>query len=528
MRLITRLLLASVVILSIELHGQQGSDPTPRFRSGARLVQVSVAVRDSRGRPVEGLDRAAFQVFEDGREQPVAFFVPAPPAGGSKNPAPVTTGPREPRFTNRIDSPGTGGVVAIIFDQLNSTPAQQMRARSHLIDYLKTVRPGDRIALYVLGEHSLQVLYDFTTDAEMLVRALDAITTGSGPKLGTAQQIPPALLEGLSAFASANFANMNSAVAQLRSEMTLENLEHVAAHIAGVPGRKNLIWLSSGFPFIIGHATPAGRYDEFQTQQTRRATRALNSADATLYPVDLRGLIAPQGGVSPSLNTIHTPLEGLRAAADWTGGRLFYNTNGISQAMQQAVEDSRSTYVLGYYPSNPDWNGQFRSVKVKVSRKGLEVRHREGYTAHAPVVASQQEDRQKGMLDALKAPLEATTLPFDVRPDVRADDVLLRLQVQATDLTLTEAAGQLTGALDVVIAQVGADGRLAPEVSATYPFSVPAADRARLLATPIELTRTVRLAPGTRQLRIVLRDSGSASVGSLFIDAHRLRPDGSR
>jgi hypothetical protein len=63
-----------------------------------------------------------------------------------------------------------------------------------------------------------------------------------------------------------------------------------------------------------------------------------------------------------------------------------------------------------------------------------------------------------------------------------------------------------------------------PEVSASYPFSVPVVDRERLAGTPIELTRTIRLEPDAAQVRVVVRDAGSVATGSIFIDAARLQP----
>lgn len=505
---------------------QQAADPAPRFRSSARLVQVSVVVRDNRNRPIEDLERSAFRVFEDGREQPVSLFIPASRSGAAKSvaAAAATTPGAAPRFTNRITSPSSGGVVAIIFDQLNSSHAQQVRARSHLLTYLRSLQPTDRVALYLLGQDGLKVLYDFTTDAEMLVRALDAVEPGSVRKLAVSeQQIPAALLEGLSAFASANFTNMNAAVQELRAETTLAALEQLAARLAGVPGRKNIVWLSPGFPFVIGKASPAGANNSIQAEQTKRATRALNTADAALYPVDLRGLLAGRGAAVPTLQSVYAPIDGLRVAADWTGGRAFFNTNGLSDAIARAVEDSRSTYVLGYYPANADWNGQFRDITVKVARDGVEVRHRPGYLAHPSVVPA-QDARQRGVLDALGAPLEATALPFDIVADVSSERAVLRLYVDASALTMTEGSGRIGGEIDVAITQMLKDRRQVPEMSASYPFSVPVSDRERLAGAPIELTRTIRLAPDAAQVRVVVRDAGSAAAGSIFIDASRLRP----
>jgi VWFA-related protein len=496
--------------------------PAPRFRSAARLIQVSVVVRDRRNRPLPDLGRADFRVFEDGQEVPIAFFQPTQ-RSGSEGSGPTTTPRGRTEFTNRIESPGAGGVVAIVFDQLNTSAIQQSRARTHLLTYLKTLRAGDRVALYVLAADGLHVLYDFTTDASLLLRALQAIEPGAASKMGPSElQLPPALTEGLSAFAMGNLAGMNAALNQLRTETTLEALEAVAAHLAGIPGRKNIVWISSGFPFIIGGRIPPG-----QVARTRRATRALSTADAAVYPVDIRGLLAGRGAAVPTLNGVYGPIEGLRVTADWTGGRAFFNDNDIAGAIAQAVDDSRDSYVLGYYPVNEDWNGRFREIKVKVTRDGATVRHRAGYIADPPIVSA-ANDQQRVMLEAIASPLELTGLPVDVVAERAVEGVLLRIRLDATRLTLTELDGQVTGELVVAITQMLEDRRQIAEMNASFPLKVASADRERLLATPIELTRTVRLHPDAVQVRVVIRDARAVAVGSVFLDADRLRTLSSR
>jgi hypothetical protein len=56
-----------------------------------------------------------------------------------------------------------------------------------------------------------------------------------------------------------------------------------------------------------------------------------------------------------------------------TGGRAFYNTNDLKDAIRKALEDCELTYTLGYYPDHGQWEGRYRTIKVLVNRKDVEV-----------------------------------------------------------------------------------------------------------------------------------------------------------
>ena len=110
--------------------------------------------------------------------------------------------------------------------------------------------------------------------------------------------------------------------------------------------------------------------------QIDAAARALNDANVAVYPVDARGLNPPPKGAPPQGD-----FDTMNEIADRTGGRAFYNTNDIAGSVREAIDDSRVTYVLGYYPDHGEWNGKFREIKIKVNRPGVEVRYRRGYFA---------------------------------------------------------------------------------------------------------------------------------------------------
>ena len=499
----------------------------PTFRAGTRLVQVSVIVHDGRRRPVEGLTREDFQVFEDGREQRVALFEVHSRAGGTEasgspqSAASSTDG----TFTNRIPSPAASGVVAIIFDQLNMGSMAQSRAREQLLRYLRRLRPTDRVALYALTANGIRLVYDYTNDATTLVAALNRVQQGESRELVAAQDRPSAALtEGLSAFALANIQNTTAHFNRLRSETTITALEEVGRHLEGIPGRKNIIWLSTGFPFRITLGSPTGAAPSPMSGETGRATRALNNSDAAVYPVDVRGLLPPSFAKEASqLGMLHVPIEGLKAFADWTGGRLFFNTNDLTGAMEQGVEDSRASYTLAYYSTNDVLDGGFRKIKVSVRRRNVEVRHRSGYFA-VERVSTAPADRQSSLTAALNSPLVATGLAFSVRP-TRKDDNRFELAIDLPPGTpvLSRGTDAWTGAVDVLVAQTTESGERVRDLDASQPVSLTDEGRAQVQQKGMRLVRTITLQPGALDVRVVVRDTTNGATGSVVIPASAIR-----
>ncbi|MBA3639633.1 MAG: VWA domain-containing protein [Acidobacteria bacterium] len=505
-------LVAAVVAAGISVvNAQSGQAPTgPTFKSTTRLIQVSVVVHDGRRRPIADLKAEDFEITEDGRPQPVSVF--AVRGQGPSDAAAEASGV----FTNRLQSPSGGGVVAIVFDRLNTSFGQQHQARAHIVKYLGQVRPEDRVALFLLDDRGISVLHDFSKNASSLLRAMTRAQSTQSSALAGAQTPPFAdqMEADLDAFARGNLGNMQGFYQRVLAYTSLEALKDVAAYLKGIPGRKNLIWVSSGFPFAITNVGPGGTSDiTLMSPETRRATRALNHVDVAVYPVDARGLVSafashPSEGVQTfsTIDTVMGPIDGLRSVADWTGGRAFFNTNDLGAAINGAVKDSDLTYVLGYYPANQTWDDKFRRIKVNVKRRGVEVRHRSGYFAVQPVTPD-NDTRQKAILEALDSSLEATSLPISVTVEPAASGRLtLAIQLDRSAPTLVKENGLWVGSVDVAIAQTLPSGQHAKEADVTLPFSLTDEMRDRLLKDGLRLTRTIQLNPEAHQVRVVARD----------------------
>ena len=118
-------------------------------------------------------------------------------------------------------------------------------------------------------------------------------------------------------------------------------------------------------------------------------TRTANRANATLYTIDPRGLVA-----GSDLDVQMDPVEygtyirktqdSLRVLADETGGIAVVNQNDFTKALKRIDAETSDYYVLGYYSSNPDPLKRTRKVEVKVTKPNLNVISRTSYTLRQP------------------------------------------------------------------------------------------------------------------------------------------------
>ena len=73
MRSLTRLILAACLVAAAATGAAQAQDDE-RVTVDTRIVTVNVSVTDLRGRPVAGLTRDRFEVFDERTRQQIAHF----------------------------------------------------------------------------------------------------------------------------------------------------------------------------------------------------------------------------------------------------------------------------------------------------------------------------------------------------------------------------------------------------------------------------------------------------------------------
>ena len=519
-------------------------DQRPTFRSDTRLVRLTVVVHNKQDQPVEGLNAQDFRVFDNGKEQPIALFdvqgrVVAPAAAGA---GAAAGAPSANVFNNAITGQAAGGVTVILFDRLNTDWTDQAQAREHIFKYLSQVKPTEPIAFYVLDSSTVSVIHDFTRDTSSLLRALDRVQGRTSLEAAVAKEPPPLPSDSgdaaTDAMMDAALKRMDLAVKGFyltdRAESTLSALEAIARHLSGVQGRKNLIWVSAAFPAIfldgMGGGMPVYRS---MNREVNRAARAITDADVAVYPVDARGLVPtitsmtsmPQapGSVFNNPPTIMPNIDTMRLTADLTGGRAYFNTNDLGGAIGRAVDDTRLTYVLGYYLPGGSWDGRFHQIKVTVRRPGLEVRHRTGYLA-VPSPPQDVETRQSALARALSSPIDASGLQLTVTAEPAAGGLLrLSMRIDTRALLFHADAGSWVASVDVAIAQALPDGRLDRTADLNLPLRFTPEKRAQADREGLVFNHQVDVRPEAHELRIAVRDAASGEVGTVTIPATQAR-----
>jgi len=513
MRLRAALLLLTLAIFATKhTTTAQNAAQNDVLRVNTRLVEVDVVVRDKNG-PVTDLAKDDFTIFDNGKLQHVDVFSVSTAerlkakTGSSPLPAGVVT--------NRSAGQAPTSATAILFDRLNTADGYQRDGHRQLLSYLRSSRSEDLTAVYVLGD-DLKLVQNFTNDREQLIRAATKMEVGDLPGVDnrTVREIAQSTSVGRvtrrdvrTAVAVADFS------VAVRVDPTEDAIEFIARHLSALPGRKSLVWMSAGIPLSITQGTS----NDGRESQLGRATRLLTDANIAVYPVDTRGLRAPdpprgRRGLDPN-----PPPDAMIRLADETGGRAFYFNNDLADSIRTAIADAEVSYTLGFYPSDNGFDGKFHSLAVRVGRKDVEVRHRSGYVALKDEAPNEKE-RRSILTELLSSPLDASQIGLQASAEPvpeKNGTFRILVRIDASDLHLERRNDQWAGVLDVVIRMESSKQKTVQ--LRTIPIDL-SEERFRVaLLRGLTLEDTVSTDRPTDRVRIVLQERATGFAGSLWL-----------
>ena len=395
------------------------------FKVSSELVLVSVTVHDKRGALVRGLKQSDFTVLEDGKTQRLQSFdiedvenyLQSAPQGGPTQAE--TAAAKTDLFTSR-KAPSLEALrdrrLMVLFLDLSSLESDDSdRAVESAKNFVaKQMTPADLVSI-VSFDTSLKVAQDFSSDKKLLLAALERIAgnEGVGQEAGTT-----GTSEGTPDDAG-SFVADDTDYNIFNTDLRLQALTTLARNLAGIDQKKSILYFSSGM-------TKTGVENQ---AQLRAAVNAAVRANVSIYAVDSRGLQAlPPGGIASSaslrgvssysgaavqndLDSNFASQETLVTIAEDTGGKAFLDSNDFSKAYAKVQADSETYYVLGYRSANPNRDGRFRRIEVKLNRNDVKLEYRKGYYGPRDFQHFTKEDREQQLQEEMMSELPNTDLP---------------------------------------------------------------------------------------------------------------------
>jgi VWFA-related protein len=388
-------------VLPLALAAGVAAQDRPDFRASVDLITTDMIARNARtGQFIADLKAHEIDIYEDGVKQTIATIELI--HGGRAYsvlglpPAPAAEGIILPR--NKPSSDTAGRVFLLFIDDLHLDVQQTARTRLVMQDIRKNlIHDGDMFGIVSTGTSSLSI--QLTYDRQVLDSAIEKISGGALK--------PKEIIEGAQGPNGPTELRHRAHVAFSTAYDLMKNLEKLQNR------RKAVIYISSGYdfnPFERGRLEETARrwhvenaddlqsdpfYRNEQSQQALAAadlvrelaelTRAANRANATIYTIDPRGLVAGQD-IDQEVNQqdwnayLRETQDSLRVIAEETGGIAVVNQNDFGKALRRIDAETSDYYVIGYYSNNPDPLKRRRKLEVRTSRPGLTVLSRTEYS----------------------------------------------------------------------------------------------------------------------------------------------------
>ncbi|HXC97078.1 MAG TPA: VWA domain-containing protein [Edaphobacter sp.] len=483
---------------------------TTTLHVASRLVVVDVVVLDRNGKFVPSLDRSQFTVTEDKVPQTIKNF--DPPSGhemppGSKDKMVVQSSADLPKI-------GNAPVNILVFDEVNTPFMQLAYARQAMERYLKRMPEVLPVpTLFVAaGARKMAVLHDYTQSRSELLDSIRTHTSDTDFTMLT------------------NTLNGGKSGSDDGLVKTLGALTQIASSVRGVPGRKNIIWVGTGYRNASDLNNLSNADNDKVKAAIQTVTDRMQSAHVTLYMIDPEGIVPRDPGTADSLGNgmpgdpatgygSYDPHFGFESLVYTTGGRILAGRNDVDAEIGQTAIEGTMYYTLSYVPTSPnDVSRPYRKIRVTVNDSSLRVISRDGYFGGeekvdtvAPSIAKKQP---KQLLFDLTAAAR-TTLTYNglhIEPVSTKNGYLLK--VKAADLTW-EPQQDGSRLAEVTVVAVGYNnrdkevGQHAAELKQQIEASDVIGPQSQVgFAFPFALP------PGTSRVRIVVRDAGTGTMGS--------------
>ena len=511
------------------------------------VVNLDVYVTDKKGNRVTGLEKDDFELFVDKKPVAISNFY-AVEGGVARRESGELVEPQadlDPRLVDdrRRRVPEDQRLHLVVYvDNLNLRPFTRNRAIRYVRTFLRNrLRPGDEVML-VTYERSLHVRHHFTSDPEIIGSALYEVEELSGMGVH-ADSDRRDILRDIYEADNVNVVRGRAVqyAESLYSDMrfTIDSLKEIVDTLAGLPGRKAILYVSDGLPMRAAEDIFHAMNEEFRdtsnnflmdglrydlSRDFQELTTRANAHRVTFYTLEAAGLRTYSfmqasnssiGGGS-RIDQIHFSniQSSLRMMAHETGGLVLVNTNNFQPLLDRVADDFDTYYSLGFSPSAAD-SGRYHRYEVKVKgRKGLVVRTRDGYR-DKPVSTRMNE----GTLAALHYGYQSNPMGIEIllgeEREHSSGQVLVSIKVRIPigNISFLQQEEMHRGKLELYVGAKDSEGGVAPVQSVPLPIDIPAAEFERAREQMYEYGMQLIMRRGRQVVAVGVRDEIGAVTG---------------
>lgn len=475
---------------------ESGSQSSYTLHVQSKLVVLDVVVTNKQGKPVSGLPREAFKIFENKVSQKILSFTPA------VVPGPGSAAPVEIHSTAELDKVEPQAPVSIlVLDELTASFEDQAFARYSLKKYLQ--QEGDVLRqptmLIAVGLGRQMVLRDYTTSKKEILDAIDHH------------------------FATTAWQQQTGGWEADQFKTAFASLIGVAQATAGHAGHKNMVWIGRGFPSISSEELTPEQEAALQ-QYINICTNLLRDSRVTLYSVDPAGVAADPPATDAEGFYVGDPFGGdvdFDSMVRATGGQAFHGRNDVNNLIDASVSDGRIFYTISYRPTTTSSDPkQFRNIQVVMTDRSLTATTREGYFAASeplpPALTAENEVSMRTKFDIVEASeglMIYDGIPLTIARKPGAPDNF-EVSLPASSLQWTPDGDKARSNLLLVVESFDHKGKLLHNDGRVFGLVLPPQKEAAADTRTVTLPLTVSTAPPAARLRVIVRANDTGKIGA--------------
>jgi VWFA-related protein len=520
-------------------------DEQVTFRSRVDLVMIPVVIRDGRGKPVPGLKKEDFQLFDKGKPQTITRFTVEKAGGQSIKFSEDADGVGKP--SKEAESVIPQRFIAYLFDDVHAKFSDLAFARAAALKHVAAaLAPSDRGAIFTT---SGQGMVDFTDDKATLLAAInrlmprpigrsgvqecpdisyymaDLIFNKNDPMALQAATADTMICMNLDASMASSAKQMAQGAAQNmlaigdhESQVAYSVLKDVIRRMAATPGQRIVVLASPGFLTT----------ESLRSEESDIMDRAIRN-NITINGLDIRGLYTDGPDASQARTSIlkqRYDRESARAEGDTlaelaygTGGTFFQNNNSMEEGFRVTGTAPETYYLLGFSPQNLKLDGTFHGLKVTLKAPGhLDIQARKGYYAPKRLTDAAETAKQE-IEEALFSREELRELPVDLHTQFfkaanGSSTVTVMAHLDVKHFKYKKADDRNNNTVTVVSSLFDRNGSLVTAITKTLTLHLKDETLEKKIDTGLTIRTPFNVQPGTYLVRLVVRDSEGQMISA--------------